>query len=126
MRTAAHRGMLYRFEPGGNASAMGHEGTAVRLVLGLLLAVVLTVGALLSEGGRRSADNVRKFQQVVGGFGLGAAVVPAWSFHAFDPRVEAICGSDDWPTPGGPCYSPDHIGPVSAFGAFRAPLEDRL
>jgi hypothetical protein len=100
---------------------MGHGQRAVGLVLGLVLAVVLTAGALISERGRTGGASVRKFQQIVGGFGLGAAVVPAWSFHAFDPRVEATCGSDDWPTPGGPCYSPDHIGPVSAFGAFRTP-----
>lgn len=56
-------------------------------------------------------------QRAVAGLGLGASVVPAWSFNAFDPRAEPICESSDWPLPGGVCYSPDHVGPVSHFRA---------
>lgn len=93
---------------------MGHGRGALALVLGLVVLALGTAGALVAEArGERAA--LAELQAALGGLGLGAAVVPAWSFNAFDPRLEPTCESSDWPVPGGACYSPDHVGPVSHF-----------
>jgi hypothetical protein len=79
--------------------------------------IVLAGLLLVAEGTRRPGPDraVADVQTSLGGLGLGAAVVPAWSFSAFDPRLEPVCESCDAPMAGGPCYSPDHLGPVSQF-----------
>ena len=85
-------------------------------------ALVAAVGVLALATGLALVGEARSerpaqvdMQHSTGGVGLGASVVPAWSFNAFDPRLEPICESSDWPIPGGACYSPDHVGPVSHF-----------
>ena len=100
---------------------MGHGRGAFALVLGLALLALGAAGALVAEA-RVERPAVVHLQHALGGFGLGAGVVPAWSFNAFDPRLEPICESSDWPIPGGACYSPDHVGPVSHFRAPAAEL----
>lgn len=84
------------------------------LILGLLV-LLAGAGAALRSEVRPGRPALAGVQRSLGGLGLGAGVVPAWSFNAFDPRLEPICESSDWPIPGGACYSPDHVGPVSHF-----------
>lgn len=95
---------------------MGVRTQAVRL-LGLIGALLLAVAFMFMTEGRETGGEVAAAQAALGGLGLGASVVPAWSFNAFDPRAEPLCESSDWPIPGGACYSPDHVGPVSHFRA---------
>jgi hypothetical protein len=90
---------------------------AVLLTLALLLAA--TGFVLLAESRPSARAAVRDLQLTLGGLGLGAVASPAWSFHAFDPRLDPACDADSWPTPGGPCYAPDHVGPVSHFLPIR-------
>lgn len=97
---------------------MGVRKQAVWL-LGLIVALTGTAAAMFVMEGRADPAAVVALQRAAGGLGLGASVVPAWSFNAFDPRAEPICESSDWPLPGGVCYSPDHVGPVSHFSAPR-------
>ncbi|MBT8484107.1 MAG: hypothetical protein HKO59_12285 [Phycisphaerales bacterium] len=40
--------------------------------------------------------------------GLGPALSPSWSVHAFDPRLSAVCENELWPIPGLPCPNPVH------------------
>jgi hypothetical protein len=53
------------------------------------------------------------YQAVTGGLGLGSAVSGAWSFHAFDPRLEASCENELWPIPGLACANPHHGASVA-------------
>lgn len=93
---------------------MGHRRGARALILGVLALLAAVAVALLAEA-RGTRPALAGMQRAVAGLGLGAGVVPAWSFNAFDPRLEPLCESSDWPIPGGACYSPDHVGPVSHF-----------
>jgi len=98
---------------------MSHAGSA-RLLVGTVVVLALGCATALAVEARTERPALVALQHTAGGLGLGAGVVPAWSFNAFDPRLEPICESSDWPIPGGACYSPDHVGPVSHF---RAPAE---
>ena len=98
---------------------MGNLGAA-RVLVAAIVALALACGAALVGEARGARPELVAVQRAVAGVGLGAGVVPAWSFNAFDPRLEPLCESSDWPIPGGACYSPDHVGPVSHF---RAPVE---
>lgn len=81
----------------------------------VMVCVALTSAILRGEGRRAGSREVLLFQRAVSGLGLGAVSSPAWTFHALDPRVDPTCEADSWPVPGGACYAPDHLGPVSRF-----------
>lgn len=100
---------------------MGHARGARVLVWAVALFAVFALGALGLEP-HVARPQLAALQHSLGGLGLGAGVVPAWSFNAFDPRLEPICESSDWPIPGGACYSPDHVGPVSHFRPPPRPM----
>ena len=48
------------------------------------------------------------FQTATGGTGLGAAVSAAWSWRAFDARLEPTCENELWPIAGLSCPNPYH------------------
>jgi hypothetical protein len=101
---------------------MSHSAWA-RTLVAATAALALAVGAALhAERAAPRPAAQRELQRALGGVGLGAGVVPAWSFNAFDPRLEPTCESSDWPIPGGACYSPDHVGPVSHFRPPPRPM----
>jgi hypothetical protein len=83
---------------------------------GLIAAVTAAcLAILLVDGSSRPDTTVPRLQRAVGGLGLGAVAVPAWSFSAFDPRLDPTCDAEEFPLPGVPCFTPDHIGPLSHF-----------
>lgn len=98
---------------------MGREKEAKAHLAALGCLIVLVAGILAGEARRvvilQDTNPMRQIQGAVGGLGLGASASPTWAFNAFDPRLEPHCEAGIWPLAGGPCYSPDHVGPVSDF-----------
>ena len=85
-------------------------------VVGVLVVLAaMDLAVIAGEALPPALDRSTAVQIALGGLGLGAATVPAWSFNAFDPRLEPVCEAVDWPLPGSACYAPDHVGPVSHF-----------
>jgi|GEM_PF-2784195 len=95
------------------------------LLVVAFLAVVVAI-VLRVEMSHGPGKHLRLLQRDLGGLGLGAAVVPAWSFRSIDPRLEPCCELDDWPIPGGFCYAPDHTGSVSHFPAAPVHQDDPM
>lgn len=89
-----------------------------RLLLCFVAAIVLA-DACCIQLGRPAESQGAAFQRITRGFGLSAAVSPAWSFFAVDPRIEPYCENELWPIPGLPCYNPYH----GALAAGLPPLE---
>lgn len=56
-----------------------------------------------------------RFQQLIGGLGLGAVTVPAWNFSDYDPRLQSGPVDTLYPIPAGYSYSPDRLAMVSNF-----------
>jgi hypothetical protein len=77
------------------------------VLLGALAVMLAADGAWLwSESS--STSRADGFQLATGGLGLGAAVSGAWSYRAFDARLESTCESELWPIPGLWCANPYH------------------
>jgi len=99
------------------SKSSSNSGGALLVGLALLAAVdAAWLVALSSSSERRDA-----FQTATGGLGLGSAVSGAWSFHAFDPRLEATCENELTPIPGLACSNPYHGASV----ADLPPMERR-
>jgi len=91
--------------PRPNAVTLPSPGARLLLVLAGLVAldcVILSSG--VADTRRRSAA----LDAAVGGFALGHALGPAWSFHGFDPRGVRDCESELFPIVGAPCCDPGH------------------
>jgi hypothetical protein len=85
-------------------------------VLGAFLVLVISV--ILHD--RRTDKDPRtlktiRFQQAIGGVGLGAVTVPAWNFRDYDPRLQQFAEDVLYPIPAGYSYSPDRLTMVSSF-----------
>jgi len=81
----------------------------------MLLVVVFVVRhdfRVVSDAG---SSELLRFQQMIGGVGMGAVTVPAWNFSDFDPRLQTESTDTLYPIPGGYAYSPDRLAMVSAF-----------
>lgn len=61
---------------------------------------------------------MRSFQKMVGGVGMGAMVVPSWNEIDFDARLQSVDDSKIWPIPGSYCYSPAQSTTVTHFKEF--------
>ncbi len=85
-----------------------------------VLALVVADGAYLCLGQPDDLGDMT-FQRATGGVGLSAAVSPAWSFFAIDPRTEPYCENELWPIPGAPCYSPYHGATVADLPPLEKP-----
>jgi hypothetical protein len=72
-----------------------------------------------------SEEEMRGFQNLAGGLGMGAVVAPAWSIIDFDPRLQAIDESTLRPFPGGYSYSPAGTSSVSCFKEIPIKGEDQ-
>jgi hypothetical protein len=86
--------------------------------LGILTGLLLVVVCVIRYDSRALPDtgsDLLRFQQMVGGVGLGAVIVPAWNFSDFDPRLQPEAMDTLYPLPGGYGYSPDRLAMVSAF-----------
>lgn len=70
--------------------------------------LLVAVGAGPGPYDPRISLSAHEIQRSIGGLGLGSSRTATWGFHAFDERLESHCEAEDWPRPGGPCYSPDH------------------
>lgn len=84
---------------------------ATRFLIGWAVLVMTATTALVLSPAPETAEPARVFQQMVGGLGMGAAL-PRWEYASYDPRLEAICTTLEFPIPGGYCYSPDHAASV--------------
>jgi hypothetical protein len=79
----------------------------------LALAALVAAGAGAITVGDRPVAADMHLARATGGVGLGPAAAADWSFHAYDPRIEATCEAELWPVPGGPCYVPHHGATVA-------------
>ena len=83
--------------------------------VGMLFVAVFVIG----HDSRRVVDTAGgrqlRFQQMVGGVGMGAVLVPAWNFSDYDPRLQPEPIDMLYPIPGGYSYSPDRLAMVSSF-----------
>jgi len=87
------------------------------LICLLLLLLSLFVLALDAHHWKAMSDqNMRKFQNLAGGLGMGAVTAPAWSIFDFDPRLQPVDESTLRPFPGGYSYSPSGTSSVTRFG----------
>jgi len=87
-----------------------NRGSLALVATALLVAASSTYVAF--AGG---APPERPFQAATGGVGLSSAVSPAWSFHSFDPRLEAFCENETRPIPGLTCPDPGHGATVADY-----------
>ena len=91
----------------------------VPVVLAMLAGLFLVVAGVVRYDSRQlvdsGSDGLLRFQQMVGGVGLGAVTVPAWNFSDFDPRLQPNATDTLYPVPGGYGYSPDRMAMVSVF-----------
>ena len=67
---------------------------------------------------------MRSFQRLVGGLGMGAASTPAWNVLYYDPRLQPIDDSNLWPIAGGYPYNPSAVSTVITFREL--PREDLM
>jgi hypothetical protein len=85
-------------------------------VIGALLVVVVSV---IWIDWRQANDSMNlekfRFQQAIGGVGLGSVTVPAWNFRDYDPRLQQVAQDVLYPIPGGYSYSPDRLSMVFTF-----------
>lgn|GEM_PF-945674 len=114
--------------PTDEASAAGHIGsdrllsgfgTARALAVSIFLVSLSTTVLLVWEGRGPTSRVTREIQNTLGGLGLGATVVPVWSHRGFDPRLDPVCESEDYPIPEAPCFAPDHGGTVFDLPSLR-------
>ncbi len=62
-----------------------------------------------------SDREMRWFQKLTGGLGMGAVATPSWNIIDFDPRLQPVDESKIWPLPGGYNYSPLGANSVTHF-----------
>lgn len=92
------------------------KGNMLLTACGLLM--VLSISVLTVENFKwRSAaqKDVRWFQNLTGGLGMGAVKAPAWNVIDFDPRLQPVDESKIWPIPGSYPYSPTSASSVTSF-----------
>jgi len=95
---------------------METRAKAPLLLCAILLVLSLSVLALDARRWRSLSDEeMRWFQQRVGGLGMGAVAAPVWSVIDFDPRLQPVDESKLWPLPGGYAYSPASTSSVTHF-----------
>lgn len=86
---------------------------------GMLAGIICIIFAVIHHDMQMSPlmDQPQKirFQQLIGGLGLGAVLVPAWNFCDYDPRLQSDPGDILYPIPAGYPYSPDRLAMVSNF-----------
>jgi hypothetical protein len=84
------------------------------LALAVLALAFGAAGAVASSASRRPEDAARsrRFQEAVGGLGLGPTVDLSRCEADFDPRVGHVCPGRHEPTPAGGAYCPHHPGSV--------------
>jgi hypothetical protein len=94
-------------------------GRKIRLyllfLLGLITLTILTIALDQYSWKRIQSDPMVVFQRMLGGVGMGAISVPIWNFINFDPRIQPVDDSINWPIPGGYSYGPDRTATVSYF-----------
>ena len=83
------------------------------LLLMLLSLFVLVLDTLHWKA--LSDKDMRQFQHLTGGLGMGAVTAPAWSVIDFDPRLQSVDESTLRPFPGGYSYSPTGTSSVTCF-----------
>ena len=82
----------------------------------LLLVLSLLVLALEADHWQSVSDKeMRWFQRLTGGLGMGAVAVPAWNVIDYDPRLQPVDESKLWPLPGSYAYSPAGTSSVTHF-----------
>ena len=82
----------------------------------LLLLLCLTCLAMDAHRWQSISDKeMRWFQKLTGGLGMGAAAAPAWRVIDFDPPLQPVDESKLWPLPGSYSYSPGGISSVTHF-----------
>jgi|GEM_PF-2416928 len=92
------------------------------LFCAILLFLSLSVLALDAHRWKSLSDReMRWFQELTGGLGMGAVAAPVWSVIDFDPRLQPVDESKLWPVPGSYSYSP---ASTSSVTRFREVLKD--
>ena len=97
----------------------------------LFLASILSIAFCLSVSDiyrwKSIEDNdVRSFQRLTGGLGMGAIVSPIWDVMDFDPRLKQVHDVKLGPIPGGYCYSPSSSSSVTNFYEHPSAAEGKL
>lgn len=85
------------------------------ILLGLML---ITISLLLQDfhlWKNIKSEDMKTFQALVGGLGMGSTSVPAWNYINYDPRLEGADSAITWPIPGGLFCGPDRAATVSYF-----------
>ena len=93
------------------------KNATIPLVFSLLI-LVASIGIIGLDAGhwkRVSDQEMRWFQNLTGGLGMGAVVTPSWSVIDFDPRLQPLDESTLRPFPGGYSYSPTGASSVTSF-----------
>lgn len=77
-----------------------------------LVVIFLMVGSFLllsldSIDRFREKDPKIQLQRFLSGLGLGAVISPEWGFLNYDPRIDFVDETSQWPIPGGYSYSPE-------------------
>jgi len=89
------------------------------LFCGLLAIIISCISAVIYHDAysypSTATTEMMRFQQMIGGVGLGAVTVPAWNFSDYDPRLQPEPTDVLYPVPGGYAYSPDRPAMVSWF-----------
>jgi len=92
----------------------------------LLFVLSLFVLTLDTRHWKTISDNdMRQFQQLAGGLGMGAVTTPVWSVIEFDPRLQSVDESTLRPLPGGYSYSPTGTSSVTCFKEMIKKEKDR-
>ena len=101
---------------------METRAKAPLLFCAILLLLSLSVLVLDARRWNSLSDSeMRWFQELTGGLGMGAVEAPAWSVIDFDPRLQPVDESKIWPLPGSYSYSP---ASTSSVTHFREVLKD--
>ena len=86
---------------------------------GILTGLLFVVFVVIRHDSQKIPDDgnvgMLAFQQMIGGVGLGAVLVPAWNFCDYDPRLQPNPTDILYPIPGGYAYSPDRLAMVTSF-----------
>ncbi len=95
---------------------METKGNILLVFCTLLLLSALFVLTMESLRWQSISDKeMRWFQQLTGGLGMGAVTAPSWNIIDFDPRLQPIDESKLWPLPGSYSYSPASACSVTYF-----------
>jgi len=91
-------------------------------IAAVCLAILLLTLEVGHTGYSSGTDTMHLFQSTVGGFGMGAAVAPAWNILHFDPRLQPVDDSNLWPVAGSYPYNPSAVS--TAVALRELPRED--